>query len=253
MVIFGAGGDLTKRLVTPALYNLVTAKRLPDGFRLVGVDRGNRHRGGMAQEPHRHDERIRHQGRRRVPGRPYRPDGLAWLTDRMTYLQGDFDRPASLQPAEGASRGPRQDGRHGRQPSLLSRGRRPLLRHRRRRPRRGGHGDGRGRAMAARRHREAVRPRPALGQGAQCRDPEDAAGASDLSNGPFPRQGDGPEHHGAALCQRPVRAAVESPAHRPRPDHRRGDGRASNGAASSTSRPARCATWCPITCSSCCR
>src|SRR5437660_932221 len=26
MVIFGAGGDLTKRLVTPALYNLVTAK-----------------------------------------------------------------------------------------------------------------------------------------------------------------------------------------------------------------------------------
>ena len=38
MVIFGAGGDLTKRLVMPALYNLVTAKRLPDGFRLVGVD-----------------------------------------------------------------------------------------------------------------------------------------------------------------------------------------------------------------------
>src|SRR6202042_3083478 len=38
MVIFGAGGDLTKRLVTPALYNLVTAKRLPDQFQLVGVD-----------------------------------------------------------------------------------------------------------------------------------------------------------------------------------------------------------------------
>src|SRR5258708_12279354 len=41
-VIFGAGGDLTKRLIAPALYNLVTARRLPDGFRLVGVDRGNR-------------------------------------------------------------------------------------------------------------------------------------------------------------------------------------------------------------------
>ena len=38
MVIFGAAGDLTKRLIVPALYNLVTAKRLPDGFRLVGVD-----------------------------------------------------------------------------------------------------------------------------------------------------------------------------------------------------------------------
>ena len=29
MVIFGAAGDLTKRLVVPALYDLVSAKRLP--------------------------------------------------------------------------------------------------------------------------------------------------------------------------------------------------------------------------------
>jgi len=38
MVIFGAAGDLTKRLVVPALYNLVNARLLPNGFRLVGVD-----------------------------------------------------------------------------------------------------------------------------------------------------------------------------------------------------------------------
>src|SRR5882762_7814945 len=38
MVIFGAAGDLTKRLVVPALYNLVGARRLPDEFRIVGVD-----------------------------------------------------------------------------------------------------------------------------------------------------------------------------------------------------------------------
>src|SRR5580692_12346777 len=38
MVIFGAAGDLTKRLVVPALYNLVNAKRLPKSFQLVGVD-----------------------------------------------------------------------------------------------------------------------------------------------------------------------------------------------------------------------
>ena len=37
MVIFGAGGDLTKRLVVPALYNLVNAKQLSDKFQLVGV------------------------------------------------------------------------------------------------------------------------------------------------------------------------------------------------------------------------
>ena len=145
MVIFGAGGDLTKRLVTPALYNLVTAKRLPDGFRLVGVDRSPEHRGGMARQPHQHDGRVRHQGRRRVPGRPYRPDGLA-LADRPDDVPARrLHRSAGLSPTQGASRGPRQDGRHGGQPSLLSRRPRPLLRHHRRRPRRGGHGDGTGR------------------------------------------------------------------------------------------------------------
>src|SRR6516162_8692822 len=38
MVIFGAAGDLTKRLVVPALYELVRAGRLSQQFRLVGVD-----------------------------------------------------------------------------------------------------------------------------------------------------------------------------------------------------------------------
>ena len=38
MVIFGAGGDLTKRLVVPALYNLARSGQLSEGFQLVGVD-----------------------------------------------------------------------------------------------------------------------------------------------------------------------------------------------------------------------
>ena len=73
MVIFGGAGDLTKRLVVPALYNLVNAKRLPEGFRLVGVDLARQDRRGMAPEPDRDDERVRRQGRRRVRGRPHRP------------------------------------------------------------------------------------------------------------------------------------------------------------------------------------
>src|SRR5215471_6483489 len=39
LVIFGAGGDLTKRLVVPALYHLVQARKLPDRFAIIGVDR----------------------------------------------------------------------------------------------------------------------------------------------------------------------------------------------------------------------
>ena len=34
----GAGGDLTRRLVVPALYNLMTKRLLPDEFALIGVD-----------------------------------------------------------------------------------------------------------------------------------------------------------------------------------------------------------------------
>src|SRR5580704_7755494 len=38
MVIFGAFGDLTKRLVVPALYNLAHTGLLPPNFALIGVD-----------------------------------------------------------------------------------------------------------------------------------------------------------------------------------------------------------------------
>ena len=38
MTVFGAAGDLTKRLVVPALYNLVRAGKLPDEFAIIGVD-----------------------------------------------------------------------------------------------------------------------------------------------------------------------------------------------------------------------
>ncbi len=39
MVIFGASGDLTKRKLVPALYNLAGQGLLPDGFAVVGVSR----------------------------------------------------------------------------------------------------------------------------------------------------------------------------------------------------------------------
>ena len=92
MAIFGAGGDLTKRLVAPALYNLVIAKRLPDGFRLVGIDYRN-----MTVEDWRKsltdmmNEFASHDGEFQAD----RIDQAAWrwLTDRMTYLQGDFTNP----------------------------------------------------------------------------------------------------------------------------------------------------------------
>src|SRR5271156_1405453 len=37
MVIFGAGGDLTKRKLIPALLNLASAKLLPESFAIIGL------------------------------------------------------------------------------------------------------------------------------------------------------------------------------------------------------------------------
>src|SRR5437667_12285519 len=39
LVIFGAGGDLTKRLLMPAIYNLAKDKLLSEEFAIIAVDR----------------------------------------------------------------------------------------------------------------------------------------------------------------------------------------------------------------------
>src|SRR5271170_3402953 len=37
MVLFGAGGDLTKRKLIPAMHNLAQSKLLPEQFAIIGV------------------------------------------------------------------------------------------------------------------------------------------------------------------------------------------------------------------------
>ena len=63
LVIFGAGGDLTKRLVVPALYNLVQARKLPDEFAIIGVDQDDRTTEQWRQTPDRDDAGV-HASRR---------------------------------------------------------------------------------------------------------------------------------------------------------------------------------------------
>jgi glucose-6-phosphate 1-dehydrogenase len=83
MVIFGAAGDLTRRLLMPALYNLAVGKLLPDDFRLVGLARAE-----MSDEEFRHDlaEHIRTFAAGAF-------DQSIWddLVGRMTYVAGNFD------------------------------------------------------------------------------------------------------------------------------------------------------------------
>ncbi|HEY1707152.1 MAG TPA: glucose-6-phosphate dehydrogenase [Rhizomicrobium sp.] len=88
LVIFGAGGDLTKRLVVPALYNLVRTKLLSDRFVIVGVDHTDR--GGDEWKKNLHDfleSTVKKGGEFEAST----IDEAAWsrLEKTMSYMAGD--------------------------------------------------------------------------------------------------------------------------------------------------------------------
>jgi len=93
MVIFGAGGDLTKRLVMPALYNLSHTKVLPDQFALIGVDHGEAT--AESWRDHLHDMLKSFVGNTAAEFDVDEIDDAAWkwLAGKMSYVQGDFTKP----------------------------------------------------------------------------------------------------------------------------------------------------------------
>src|ERR1044072_6072315 len=83
MIIFGASGDLTKRKLIPALYNLRESKLLPDDFAVIGVARGE-----MRDEEFR--SRLRDDMKEFATDK-VDPDVWKWLEERLYYLSGDFE------------------------------------------------------------------------------------------------------------------------------------------------------------------
>jgi glucose-6-phosphate 1-dehydrogenase len=93
MVIFGAGGDLTKRLLMPALYNLAKDKLLSDNFAIIAADRtpkpADAYRDYLA-------EGVRSFVSDTGSGGNTEPfDGKAWevIAGRITHFAGDFTTP----------------------------------------------------------------------------------------------------------------------------------------------------------------
>jgi glucose-6-phosphate 1-dehydrogenase len=88
MIIFGATGDLTKRKLLPAIYNLARDGHLPDRFAIVGIGR---------QELERDDFRSESLSQLKE----YASDGLDektlhWLYERLYYTGGDFGEDKAL-------------------------------------------------------------------------------------------------------------------------------------------------------------
>src|SRR5690606_33164570 len=88
MVIFGATGDLTKRKLLPALYNLAKDKFLPDSFAVVGVGR---------QELTREEfcERILNDLKEFAGDEP-QTELIDWISERIYYTGGDLDDDKKL-------------------------------------------------------------------------------------------------------------------------------------------------------------
>ncbi len=86
-VLFGAGGDLSWRLVVPALYDLYVSGHLPDRFVLLGVDRAEM--GAAALSEHYLQGVSQHC-------RTGAPDSDAWqkFADKIRYVCADIAEAA---------------------------------------------------------------------------------------------------------------------------------------------------------------
>lgn len=83
MVIFGAAGDLTRRKLVPALYNLAKAELLSREFAILGIAHSpmstDEFRGKLSED-------IRHYA-----GRDIDPDIWEWFQRRLYYITAEFD------------------------------------------------------------------------------------------------------------------------------------------------------------------
>ena len=94
MVIFGASGDLTKRLLVPALYNLKRTGLLPEQFYLLGVDRAEHSVDAIRKDL---GEAVEIFARTRsTEAGTFNAQAWQGLAQSIDYLSADFGDPATF-------------------------------------------------------------------------------------------------------------------------------------------------------------
>jgi glucose-6-phosphate 1-dehydrogenase len=91
VVIFGAAGDLTKRLLMPALYNLAGSRLLDDRIEIIGADHNVR-----TAETWRAELAAELESFTTGPAAEFHPDHIdkatwAWVAERLDYMVFDFE------------------------------------------------------------------------------------------------------------------------------------------------------------------
>ena len=96
-VIFGAGGDLTRRLLMPSIYNLQLAGLLADSFSVIGID--------IAENTDEGYRALQTKSMQMLLGGT---DGSSfdqtvwdWVSERLHYEQGDFSENATYDAVKG--------------------------------------------------------------------------------------------------------------------------------------------------------
>lgn len=91
LVIFGAGGDLTRRLLIPALYNLAGAKLLDPHFAVIAVDHNERSEEGYRQIQSDTIRKFAAQKAGEFESASFKSRDWNWLRRRLHYLTADFE------------------------------------------------------------------------------------------------------------------------------------------------------------------
>ena len=213
VVMFGVTGDLARKKLMPAMYDLANRGSAPAGILLRRLrqeglgGRGFRPghlSGGQGARPHalpRHGMGTAQEGVRFVSGSFNDDEAFDQLATCVRELDAERgtggttrstcrSRPASFLPWPAAE---------AQRPFRLQRP-----------------------GLAQGSDREAVRPRPGQRAGAERHPERGLPPGGRVPHRPLPRQGDGAEHPRAALRQRDVRADLEPRLRGPYPDH---DGR----------------------------
>jgi len=97
LVIFGATGDLAKRKLLPAIYNLAHEGALPERFNLIGISRSD--------IPHDDYREMARESITEFSRRAADEQVLSKLLERMRYVPGTFDDDSVYEQLEREAKG----------------------------------------------------------------------------------------------------------------------------------------------------
>ena len=96
-MIFGAGSDLTKRLIMPALYNLAGSGLLDPALRIIGVDHGANTDAGWRQSLADTMQSFTKDNNAEFHADHIDETTGGWVAERLRYVQGDFEKPETYE------------------------------------------------------------------------------------------------------------------------------------------------------------